>query len=165
MQLLPLIIAFAGGKGGVGKSTLSVCVGVEWDRRGLRILLVDADDSQRSILTWAEEATRKGVARPDVIALGDEIRTELPRYLERRKREGRKDVPACCHKRYRLPDELICSYGWRYSKGLRKLCGAIVEAAVRYRPMARGTRQNSGYCSSRGPLMTGFIPCCFPGCH
>jgi chromosome partitioning protein len=86
--LLPLILAFAGGKGGVGKSTLAVCVAVEWGRRGLRVLMVDADDAQRSILTWAEVATQKGMPRPDVIALGDEIRTELPRHLERKRSEG-----------------------------------------------------------------------------
>lgn len=85
----PLVLAFAGGKGGIGKSTLTVSIAVEWHRRGLRVLVVDADDEQRSCLTWAEIADEKGVSRPEVIALGDDIRTELPRELERAQREGR----------------------------------------------------------------------------
>lgn len=50
----PRIIAFGGRKGGVGKSTCSTAVAAEYERRGLRVLLVDTD-RQRSTLDWGDQ--------------------------------------------------------------------------------------------------------------
>ena len=72
-----MIIAMVGGKGGVGKSTLSVCLGAEWHQRGKRVLLVDLDP-QGSVMTWAEVAAEAGNETPDAVALGDNVRKALP---------------------------------------------------------------------------------------
>lgn len=79
----PLILALAGQKGGVGKSTLTIALGAEWHRRGLRVLIVDADDEQRTALTWAEVAAELELDAPRVVAMGDAIRAELPSLLAR----------------------------------------------------------------------------------
>jgi len=60
----PKILALAGEKSGVGKSTLAIAVAVEWLHRGHRVLIVDAD-TQASALTWAELA-REHKAPPEV---------------------------------------------------------------------------------------------------
>lgn len=75
----PLVIAVVGQKGGAGKSTLAIALGAEWHRRGVRVLLVDADDEQRTALTWAEVAGELEHDAPQVIALGDNVHTEVRR--------------------------------------------------------------------------------------
>jgi chromosome partitioning protein len=50
---LPVTIAFAQRKGGVGKTTLAISVAAELTQRGHSTLLVDADP-QRSACAWAE---------------------------------------------------------------------------------------------------------------
>ena len=47
------VIAVAQRKGGVGKTTLSVCVAAELQSRGAEVALIDADP-QRSACQWAE---------------------------------------------------------------------------------------------------------------
>lgn len=63
------ILAIGGQKGGSGKTTASVAIAVEMVRRGLRVVLVDADP-QRSASTWGELAAETGRAAPTVIAMG-----------------------------------------------------------------------------------------------
>lgn len=71
-------LAFVGGKGGPGKSTTAISLAVEWQRRGLRVLLVDADDVQRTAMTWADLADEYGHPAPTVVAMGDSVATDLP---------------------------------------------------------------------------------------
>lgn len=74
----PLIVALAGQKGGPGKSTIAACLASEWHRQGRRTLLVDADP-QGTSLTWAEVASEFGVSCPTVVAMGDNLRQQLPK--------------------------------------------------------------------------------------
>ena len=64
-----MIIAFAGQKGGVGKSTTAICVAVAALERGGRVLLVDADP-QGTVRTWGEVAAERGRKAPTVVAMG-----------------------------------------------------------------------------------------------
>ena len=64
-----MIIAFAGQKGGSGKTTTAIAVVSEWHRRGLRALLVDADP-QGSSRTWGDVAAEAGHSAPTVVAMG-----------------------------------------------------------------------------------------------
>jgi chromosome partitioning protein len=64
-----MIIAFAGQKGGVGKSTTAICVACELLERGRSVLLVDADP-QGTTSTWAAVATEAGRRTPTVVAMG-----------------------------------------------------------------------------------------------
>jgi chromosome partitioning protein len=75
------IITIAGQKGGVGKTTLAVHIAAEWAARGKRVLLVDADP-QRTALTWGEVAAEQGHKGPSVIAMGDNLRSQLPAVSE-----------------------------------------------------------------------------------
>jgi chromosome partitioning protein len=76
---LPLVITIAGSKGGIGKSTLAIALADCWHAVGHRVLLVDADDEQRTALTWAEVAGENERDVPQVIALGDNVHTEVSR--------------------------------------------------------------------------------------
>lgn len=64
-----MIIAFAGQKGGVGKSTTAICVAAAAFERGARVLLVDADP-QGTARTWGEVAAERGRKAPTVVAMG-----------------------------------------------------------------------------------------------
>ena len=64
-----MIIAFAGQKGGIGKSTTAISVAVAAHERGMRVLLVDADP-QGTARTWADVANEAGHTTPTVIAMG-----------------------------------------------------------------------------------------------
>jgi chromosome partitioning protein len=64
-----MIVAFAGQKGGVGKSTTAVCLAVAALERGSRVLLVDADP-QGTVRTWAEVAAERRRPAPTVVAMG-----------------------------------------------------------------------------------------------
>lgn len=72
------IISVAGQKGGAGKSTTALSLAAEYHARGLRVLVVDADDEQRTALTWGDVADEAEIAAPPVIRMGDAIRTQLP---------------------------------------------------------------------------------------
>ncbi len=74
-------IGLINGKGGVGKSALSICLAAEAQRRGEKTLLVDLDP-QASTLTWGDVAQEHGEPIPDVIAMGDAVRTQLPGIAE-----------------------------------------------------------------------------------
>jgi len=73
------IIAFAGQKGGSGKTTMSVSAAVEWQRQGHRVLLVDADP-QGSLLTWSHIASQQGEDPPKVVRMGANLhrKNQLP---------------------------------------------------------------------------------------
>jgi chromosome partitioning protein len=64
-----MIVAFAGQKGGVGKSTTAVCLAVAALEAGSRVLLVDADP-QATVRTWGEVAAERKRPAPTVIAMG-----------------------------------------------------------------------------------------------
>jgi chromosome partitioning protein len=64
-----MIVTLLGQKGGVGKSTTAVCLGMAALERGLRTLLVDADP-QGTLTTWGEVAAEHQRAAPTVLAMG-----------------------------------------------------------------------------------------------
>lgn len=64
-----MIVTLLGQKGGIGKSTTAVCLGMAALQRGSNVLLVDADP-QGTIRTWNDVANERGVAVPTVIAMG-----------------------------------------------------------------------------------------------
>jgi chromosome partitioning protein len=64
-----MIIAFAGQKGGVGKSTTAISVACEMLERGRSVLLVDADP-QGTTSTWAAVATEARYPSPTLVAMG-----------------------------------------------------------------------------------------------
>ena len=65
----PRILAFAGQKGGAGKTTSAIATACEWQARGRRVLLVDTDP-QGSARTWADVAGELGTEIPTVVAMG-----------------------------------------------------------------------------------------------
>lgn len=69
MTARAVVVAFAGQKGGVGKTTTALAVACEWFKRGRRVLLVDADP-QGSARTFAEVAATAGEAVPTVVSMG-----------------------------------------------------------------------------------------------
>jgi chromosome partitioning protein len=64
-----MIVAFAGQKGGAGKSTTAICAACEFLEQGRSVLLVDADP-QQTANTWASVATEARHKAPTVIAMG-----------------------------------------------------------------------------------------------
>lgn len=64
-----VIIAFAGQKGGSGKTTVATSIAAEGVSRGISVLLVDADPQQTSS-TWGAVAAEAGLFAPTVIAMG-----------------------------------------------------------------------------------------------
>jgi chromosome partitioning protein len=64
-----MIVALVGQKGGVGKSTLAICLGVAAFQRGRSTLLVDADP-QGTLRTWSEVAAERRRLGPNVMAMG-----------------------------------------------------------------------------------------------
>ena len=70
-------VAIVGEKGGSGKSTVAVNIAAELAARGRRVVLVDADP-QGTALVWAGIAAEAGHASPRTLALGDNLRAELP---------------------------------------------------------------------------------------
>jgi chromosome partitioning protein len=65
-----MIISLASKKGGGGKSTVSVALAAEWQSRGLRVALIDADPQQTS-LTWSKVAAQTGNPRPVTVGMTD----------------------------------------------------------------------------------------------
>lgn len=64
-----MIIALAGQKGGVGKSTTAICLAEAAMHRGMRVLLVDADP-QCTARTWSDVAGEMGRVTPTVVSMG-----------------------------------------------------------------------------------------------
>ncbi len=65
---VPKIVAIAGQKGGVGKTTIAVALAAEAVARGLKVLLVDAD-TQRSARQWGDAAIAAGNPAPTIIEM------------------------------------------------------------------------------------------------
>lgn len=63
------ILAFAGQKGGAGKTTTAVAVAVELHARKRNVLLVDTDP-QGSARTWAATCAERGLDGPTCVAMG-----------------------------------------------------------------------------------------------
>jgi chromosome partitioning protein len=74
---MSITITLAGQKGGTGKSTIAVHLASEYQRRGLRVLVLDADP-QGTALTWSEAAAERGHDAPNVLGVGDALRAQLP---------------------------------------------------------------------------------------
>jgi chromosome partitioning protein len=87
---MPKIIAFAGEKGGTGKSLVAIHCAVEWYLRERRVLLVDAD-TQGTVTTWKNVADEAQMLVPPVDIIGDNVRLELPELIERHSAAGPLD--------------------------------------------------------------------------
>ena len=64
-----VIVALTGQKGGVGKSTLAICIATELLVRRQRVLLVDADP-QGTVRTWGEVGAENGCKLPTIVSMG-----------------------------------------------------------------------------------------------
>jgi chromosome partitioning protein len=64
-----MIVAFAGQKGGSGKTTTAISIACEELARGRRVLLVDADP-QGSTSTFASVASEVGAKAPTIVSMG-----------------------------------------------------------------------------------------------
>jgi chromosome partitioning protein len=64
-----MIVTLMGQKGGVGKSTTAICLGMAAFERGLSTLLVDADP-QGTLRTWSEVAAENQRSVPTVVSMG-----------------------------------------------------------------------------------------------
>jgi chromosome partitioning protein len=62
------VISICGTKGGIGKSTIAVTVGVGFHRAGKSTLLVDADE-QGTLRNWAGKGAEDSVDIPPVVAM------------------------------------------------------------------------------------------------
>ena len=83
-----MIVALTGQKGGVGKSTLAICIASELLARRHKVLLVDADP-QGTVRTWGEVAAEAGQPQPSIVAMGSTMHRpeQLPTV-----RQGYDDV-------------------------------------------------------------------------
>lgn len=70
-----MIIAVVGQKGGVGKSTLAICLGVCAMERGFKTLLVDADP-QGTVRTWSVVAAENRRPAPTLAVMGADMHRE-----------------------------------------------------------------------------------------
>lgn len=61
---MPIVIAAASTKGGVGKTTLTICSAVELKAMGYRVAVIDADPNE-PVVAWAEKGTA-----PDILVRG-----------------------------------------------------------------------------------------------
>lgn len=65
-----MIISVAGQKGGTGKSTLTICMAVELQRRANPVLIIDAD-LQGTATTWRDTAMELGHQPPDLLRVAN----------------------------------------------------------------------------------------------
>lgn len=65
------IISFIHPKGGVGKSTCTICISSWFFREGKNVLLIDADPTQQTLRRWDEDA--KDIDHPKVLILDKQI--------------------------------------------------------------------------------------------
>ena len=74
-----MVVAVAGQKGGSGKTTIALNIALEWQRRGARVLLIDADP-QQTLSTWSDVAVEHGQSVPTVTAMGGRMHhpSQLP---------------------------------------------------------------------------------------
>lgn len=77
-----MILAWAGQKGGAGKSTLAIATAAELHRLGYRTLLIDADP-QGTSTTWGNVAAEVAEDEPNftfptVISMGENLKEQVP---------------------------------------------------------------------------------------
>jgi chromosome partitioning protein len=60
-----LVVIFANGKGGVGKSTLACSYALECARAGMTVLIADINDEQHTALIWSRTRKQNGFI-PDI---------------------------------------------------------------------------------------------------
>ena len=91
-----MIVALTGQKGGVGKSTLAICIASELLVRRRKVLLVDADP-QGTIRTWGEVAAEAEQPLPSIVSMGATMHRpeQLPTV-----RQGYDDVVIDCPPRH-----------------------------------------------------------------
>jgi chromosome partitioning protein len=91
-----VIVALTGQKGGVGKSTLAICIAAELLCRRHKVLLVDADP-QGTVRTWGEVAAELGQPLPSIVSMGATMHRpeQLPTV-----RQGYDDVIIDCPPRH-----------------------------------------------------------------
>lgn len=91
-----MIVALTGQKGGVGKSTLAICIAAELLGRRHKVLLVDADP-QGTVRTWGEVAAEAGRPLPSIVSMGSTMHRpeQLPTV-----RLGYDDVVIDCPPRH-----------------------------------------------------------------
>ncbi len=91
-----MIVALTGQKGGVGKSTLAICLAAELLHRRRKVLLVDADP-QGTVRTWGEVAAEAGQPLPSIVSMGSTMHRpeQLPTV-----RQGYDDVVIDCPPRH-----------------------------------------------------------------
>jgi chromosome partitioning protein len=91
-----VIVALTGQKGGVGKSTLAICIASELLVRRRKVLLVDADP-QGTIRTWGEVAAEAEQPLPSIVSMGATMHRpeQLPTV-----RQGYDDVVIDCPPRH-----------------------------------------------------------------
>jgi chromosome partitioning protein len=68
VRVMAYVISVCGMKGGVGKSTIAVTVGVAFHRAGQNTLLVDADE-QGTLRSWAGRGAEDRLDVPPVVAM------------------------------------------------------------------------------------------------
>jgi chromosome partitioning protein len=77
------VISVISQKGGVGKTTVTQCLGVEALRQGIATAIIDADP-QRSAADWGMQREQAGIDAPAVVALGTRsLRTAVKELQDR----------------------------------------------------------------------------------
>lgn len=74
------VIAVVGKKGGIGKTTIALCLADVWHARGFRVAVVDGDDDDDdgSASTWSDVAREAGISSPPVIPMkGTPVREKV----------------------------------------------------------------------------------------
>lgn len=96
LDVQTVIVALTGQKGGVGKSTLAICLATELLRRKRKVLLVDADP-QGTVRTWGEVAAEANQPVPSIVAMGSTMHRpeQIPTV-----RQGYDDVIIDCPPRH-----------------------------------------------------------------